>query len=299
MNQVFSGSEEGIQNAEDLVAEMVRNFGAEEEAIMHLVDAGEHEESLAYHFLNVSVLALMLGKEAGLEKQDMQSLGMGALLHDVGKLRIEKKILRKPGKLSRPELDLIQLHPPYGVELTSKLGQVPKEALRIIWQHHERFCGKGYPEGLVGKEIDRLARITMIANIYDNLCNNLEPDKSVPPNQALTLMHTKYGQVMDMTLFNVFVRTLGIYPPGSLVLLSNQDIGMVITNNPSAPLKPLVLLYDPEIPKKEAIIINLAKDTDLAIICSFHPKELSKEVYHYLTPRKRVAYFMEQSSESD
>lgn len=297
MNQVFSGSKEGIQNAENIVIEMVSNFEGEKETIMHLVDAGEYEESLAYHFLNVSVLALMLGNEAGLGEQDMQCLGMGALLHDVGKLKIEKKVLRKPGNLSRPELELIQLHPRYGLELASKIGQVPEKSLKVIWQHHERFCGNGYPKGLVGKEIERLARITMIANIYDNLCNNLDPDNSVTPNQALTLMHTQYGQVMDMTLFNIFVQTLGIYPPGSLVLLSNQEIGMVITNNPSAPLKPLVLLYDPEIPKKEAIIINLAEDTDLAILRSFHPNELSKEVYNYLTPRKRVAYFMEQNQE--
>jgi putative nucleotidyltransferase with HDIG domain len=293
MASMMAGSQEAAETAKEAVNGMVDVFLGDTDAIVHLINIKEKEEGIYYHSINVSVLALMLGKKAKLAQAEMQVLGMGALFHDIGKNRIEKKILRKTGPLLKAELELIQLHPRYGVEILNRTG-VPDEVFRVVLEHHERFDGQGYPAGLKGNNINKLARIVMIVDSYDNLCNHPDPEKCMTPYEALAYMYSKRQSQVDMDLFSEFIRGMGIYPPGTVVQLSNGEVGIVISINPQNPLKPSLLLYDPDVPKTDALIFDMEDDLDITIEKCIHADQLPDEMRLYLCPTRRVTYFMEK-----
>lgn len=291
MADIMTGGKDAVAHAQVVVSKMVDVFVQDTDAIVHLINIKEKGEGIYYHSLNVSILALMLGKKAKLNPDEMNSLGMGSLFHDIGKSRIEKKVLRKPPPLTKAESELIQLHPKYGVEIATQSGGFPPEATQIIFQHHEQYNGQGYPQRLRGEQITRLARITAIVDEYDNLCNPLDLEKSMTPYQALSYMYTKRQDRLDMELFSIFIRSLGIYPPGTVVKLSNGMHGIVISINPQNPLKPSLMLYDPDIPKDEALIFDMEDDMDVSIETSVRPEKLAPEIRWYLSPSARITYF--------
>lgn len=296
MNGIMSGTGEAVANASALVSDMADVFLSEKDAVVHLMDSKATDEGLYYHSLNVTVLSLMLGKEAGLSAEDLKALGLGAMFHDIGKHKIEKKVLKNP-KPGKAELQLIQLHPKFGVEIAVKAGGFTDPALRVIFQHHERMDGTGYPMRLPGQKITIPARIAAIADLYDNIVNNPDQSKAATPYQAMSFLFAKMKTKLDMQIFASFIRCLGIYPPGTIVQLSNDVIGMVIAVNQKNPLKPSLLIYDPEIPREEAIIFDMEDDPELSVVKSIHPTQLPKDIFAYLNPRSKMNYYMDNSSE--
>jgi hypothetical protein len=128
-------------------------------------------------------------------------------------------------------------------------------------------------------------------NYYDKLCNHVDPKQSMTPHEALSLMFSKQVAKFDKQTLQTLVKLLGIYPPGTVVQLSDDSVGIVISLNRSELLKPGVLIYSADIPKEEAVIIDLSRHTDLTIRKSLRPAQLSKEMFEYLNPRERVSYF--------
>jgi putative nucleotidyltransferase with HDIG domain len=283
-----------IATAKETVEEMVDLFLGESEAIVHLINIKQKDEYLYHHSLNISVLAAMLGKKARLTASQMHELGMAALFHDIGKNRIEKKVLKKKGKLTKAESALIKLHPQYGIDILTKSGIRDASILQAVKEHHEHIDGSGYPSALKGDEIGKLARIIKIVDAYDNLCNNPDMGKTMTPYEALSHMYGKQQHQIDMDLFSIFIRSMGIYPPGTIVQLSTGDIGIVITINPGNPLKPSLLLYDANIPREEALICEMEKQEDIAIEKSIRIDELPEQVRLYLCPTTHVTYFAEK-----
>jgi hypothetical protein len=163
----------------------------------------------------------------------------------------------------------------------------------IVYQHHERCDGRGYPRQLKSNEISRLTKILTVADCYDGLINRHDPQKSLTPYQALSYMFTKYSAVLDKESLSVFIRCMGVYPPGTIVVLNGDQIGMVVSVNLANVLAPSIVLYDPQIPKKEALIIDLDSEIDFKISSSIHPGKLPKEIFDYLSPRSRITYFVE------
>ncbi len=132
-----------------------------------------------------------------------------------------------------------------------------------------------------------------IADAYDNHCNHPDPEESFTPYLALSFMFTQQKKLFDKDLLALFIRCLGVYPPGTVVQLSNGAIGMVMAVNPDNQLCPSLVLYDPQIPKKEALIIDLADEPDLKVEKSIRLKHLPQEIFDYLSPRTRITYFVE------
>jgi putative nucleotidyltransferase with HDIG domain len=293
MQNLSTGSAEATEQADDLVQGIVGNLSADREAVVHLVNVKTKDETAFYHSLNVAILALVLAKEHGLDAEQMRLLGLGALLHDIGKQKIPKNLLYKRTPLSTAEKKLWQLHPRYGVEMMSTHAEFPREALQIIHQHHETNDGKGYPEGLQGDDISLLTKVTAIADRYDNLCNKIDPEESLTPYETLSYMFCRKQQQFDPVLLSLFIGCMGVYPPGTVVQLSNGIIGMVVSINSSNPLHPSILIYDPSVPKSEAVIFDLEGDAELKIERSLRPSQLPPEIYAYLDPRVRVTYFLE------
>ena len=291
LRNLFSRPRESVQQARVLIGDMVDALLTEKDVLLHLMNAKNADDGAYYHALNVTVLALMLGREAGLSTAEMNALGLGCLLHDMGKERVPSQILMKRTPWSAAERNFYQQHVMYGVEMAAKLPELSPGALEVIARHHEMLDGSGFPARLTEQKIGRLARIAAIANAFDNACNRINPADSLVPAEALSVMFKRDRDKYDKALMQYFIRCLGVYPPGSIVRLNNLAIGLVVNVNPGKLLQPTLLLYDAQVPKEEALLLNLADEPDLSVTATVRPGDLPPEVYDYLSPRSRISYY--------
>ena len=170
--------------------------------------------------------------------------------------------------------------------------------LAIIFQHHEMADGSGYPLGLKLEKISQPARVVALINFYDNLCNPLDLAQAMTPHEALSFMFGQRRNKFDALVLQQMIRCLGVYPPGSIVTLSNNAIAMVMSVNPLKPLRPWVMLYDENVPKEEAILLDLEQEPEIIIAKALRPALLPPATYAYLSPRKRVTYYFDSSATS-
>ncbi len=293
LRNLFSRPHESLEQAQSLVTGMVDSMLADKDVVLHLVNAKAGDENAYYHALNVTVLALIMGKEAQLSAEDMRALGLGTLLHDIGREKIPSQILLNKAPWTRAEISFYQQHVAYGVEMARSLPGMSEASLEVIAMHHEMLDGSGYPEHRKGGQIGRLARIAGIANAFDDLCNRPNPGESMTPAEAISFMFKKEAGKYDPVLLQLFIRCMGVYPPGSVVQLSNGQIGLVVNVNPGQLLHPALLMYDPAIPKEEALWLDLRDAPELSVAKTLRPAELDGAVLAYLDPRTRVSYFSE------
>jgi putative nucleotidyltransferase with HDIG domain len=238
------------------------------------------------------MLSIMIAREVQLPAELASVLGLGALFHDIGRKNIPDKILTKTEPYTASEQHLYELHAQYGYDITQKL-QLPVAVSAIVRDHHELFDGGGYPRRLKGEAIGVLARIVAIANYYDELCNPLSIAQALTPHEALSMMFAKHRARFDPKLLQVFIRCLGVYPPGTIVQLSNNMTGMVATVNTAKPMRPMLVIYDAGVPRHEAIMVDMEQEPDLQIVNAIRPGQVPPDVYAYLSPRKRVSYYFD------
>ncbi|MDY7001827.1 MAG: DUF3391 domain-containing protein, partial [Thermodesulfobacteriota bacterium] len=173
LRRVSGRSGEAAAEAAKVVDALAETFLSEQDVVMSLMSTRPGEDSKNYHALNVTVLAMMTGKELGLKAEAMHVLGMGALFHDIGKGRVPIHTMGKQGVTSmhRAEEKYYQEHPKLGAGIASDLPNFPQQSVRIILQHHEAVDGKGFPDKLPGDKISPYAKIVSIVDVYDNLLN--------------------------------------------------------------------------------------------------------------------------------
>ncbi|NTV96976.1 MAG: DUF3391 domain-containing protein [Thiobacillus sp.] len=293
---LYSRPQESVKAATELIGRMADSLLIDKDLAIHAMNDKVAGEDVYFHSLNVSVLAMMLAKEMHLPRSEIALIGMGALFHDIGKTRIPDKILRKQEPLTQAEQNFLAEHPRYGEEIARTM-LLPQAVIEIILHHHENMDGTGYPDKLDEHTIPRLTRIVAIANAFDNLCNQPNPAKSMTPYEAVSIMFAKLRKQFDPNALSVFIHSMGIYPPGTLVRLSDDIWGMVVSVNVRQPLRPVVVIYDPEVPKEEAVLINLDEEPDMKITRTFRPIELPREVFDYLSPRRRITYYFNEADE--
>jgi HD-GYP domain-containing protein (c-di-GMP phosphodiesterase class II) len=265
-------------------------IGAENE-VVHLVNSKCKEVGPAAHSVNVMVLSLLLGKAMRLSEEEMKWLGMGALLHDAGKSEVPPRILRSENR-TKPEEDFYRAHVAYGIKVVAGIRELATPVRNIIACHHECWDGSGYPNRLIAEKIPKLARIVALVNRYDNLCNPLDIKQARTPAGTILHLFKNEAARFQPEMLQAFVKMLGIYPPGSFVTLSNGAVGLVIESNSGDILHPLLMLHDAEIPRAEAILLDL-RDADLTIVSAVNPATLPLAVVEYLAPRGRVDYYVE------
>ncbi len=279
-----------------LVGQMIDAFLDSPEATLHVMGEKAGGEEVYYHSLNITILAMMLAKDMGLDSAEARDLGIGAMVHDIGLMDIPDRVLKKsPDEYTNAEKTLRQQHVDYGMSMGVKLGLSPG-ALAVIAQHHELADGSGYPKGSKVEAMTPAARLVSLVNYYDNLCNPVDINKAMTPHEALSHMFAQRRAKFDATALQLMIRSLGVYPPGSMVQLSNEALAVVTSINPKKPLRPWVLIYDPKVPKEEAIMLDLEKEADINISKSIRPALLPPKVAAYLNPRKRVTYFFDGGS---
>lgn len=293
MSKIGSRPLNAIDDAGSLISAMTDVLLNSDSLVLHLISgANKEQEGLYYHSLNVATLSMMLAKNLNLSADQIKAVGMGALFHDIGKLKIPSQILRKPTALTTPEQNLLKLHTKYGLDLVGLTDNFPLEAWPIIEQHHEYIDGSGYPKGLKESSIDKLAKIVAVVNEFDNLCHPLDMSKARSPHHALSYMYrTMKGKLPDLEM-KVMIKMMGVYPPGTIVLLSDQRVGIVMSVNSDNLLCPNVLVYDADVPRLEAPILTLEPDK-LSISKVVKIQALPQHVAEYLNPRAQVSYHIQ------
>lgn len=292
---MFSQPDLVREQATQLVAAMADSMLMDVEIAIQLMADKIGGEEMYLHSLNVATLAMMLAKEMKMPHELMKPLGLGALFHDCGEVDIPDRVLRKTEPLTRAEQALVQQHCIYGVEIGRKL-KLSQESLLVILQHHERADGSGYPKRVGATEQSMLARIVAIVNAYDELCNPYDAQRALTPHEALSTMYAQQRSQFDALAMSTFIRCMGVYPPGTIVGLSNGALGVVISVNSARSLKPTVLVYDTSVPRDEAIIVDLELEGDVSVAKTFRPQTLAPAAVAYLSPRKRMAYYFDTES---
>ncbi|KQY83445.1 MULTISPECIES: HD-GYP domain-containing protein [Roseateles] len=281
-------------NAERLTAALLDKMLVEGDLNMRLLNEAAGDRSTA-HALNVCIIALLLGRAFGLGRDEMMDLGVGSLLHDVGKLEIAARLRHRDESFTTAENQAYQQHVVKGVAIAQAMG-MPPGPLLIIAQHHEHADGSGFPQRINMDRMSTGARIVALVNRFDGLCNPLLPSKAMTPHEALSLMFAQGRNRFDATMLNAFIRMMGVYPPGSTVQLTDDRYALVVSVNSARPLKPRVMVHDPKVPKDEALILNLEEMPDLGIRRSLKPQFLPRASLEYLSPRARIAYFFDAAS---
>lgn len=283
--------------ARAVIERMTGSLLTDKDVAVNLMPERIMGEEMYLHALNVTVLSLMLARELNAPREAIVELGIGALFHDIGKIDVPDRIRLKTDPLTRAETALMQEHVAFGVQVGKRM-QLKPEALTVIAQHHETIDGGGYPQGLRGEKISLLSKIVSIANTYDNLCNPVNPARAITPHEALSLMYAQLRERFEPGPMSVFIRCLGVYPPGTIVVLGNDAFGMVVSVNSSRPLRPVVQVYDPGSPPEEPILVDLERETDLVISRTIKPAQLPRNIHEYLAPRKRISYYFDASGEA-
>lgn len=279
------------ETAERLTRDLISGILVDSELSIRLLHESAGDKA-STHALNVSVISLLLGRVFGLGEEEMLDLGVGALLHDIGKLGLPERVRHRGEHFTLAESKYYQEHVALGVAGGRRMGLRPG-ALLIVGQHHEMADGSGFPLGLNGDRIGFCSRIVALVNRYDNLCNPQASGRSMTPHEALSTLFAQGRSQFDTALMSGFIKMMGVYPPGSAVQLTDDRYGLVTTVNSTRPLKPRVLVHDPKVPRDEALPLDLERNPGIGIRRSLKPGQLPQDVLAYLSPRQRVTYYFE------
>jgi len=246
------------QVVDQLVADVIRTPNA----VMNLLAARSFDDYIFSHNINVATISIMLGNSMNLSREQLHALGVGALLHDIGRLRIALSIWNKEGELTEAEKREVQQHPVIGYQILEKSKEISDQSKLVVLQHHEKFDGKGYPTGIRNGKISTLARIVAIADVYDALTTKRPYRPALSPYDSVKTLLSSVDNHFDAEILKVFLKKLSLYPPGSAVSLNDHSVAMVVKVNPSSLLRPVVkLLRDSsgkEIPSGPEIDLSLS-----------------------------------------
>ena len=230
---------EGCQSlVDDITQSIFRNPGA----LVSLSRLKSRDDYSYMHSVAVCALMVALGRELKFSAEACRQLGMAGLLHDVGKVTVPLDVLNKPARLTEPETRLMRTHPERGHALLVEARGADAVALDVCLHHHERVDGKGYPHRLAGDAISIHARMGAVCDVYDAITSNRPYKAGWDPAHAIAQMATWKGQ-FDPEIFSAFVRSLGIYPVGSLVRMESGRLGIVTEHNPDDLLLPQVRVF--------------------------------------------------------
>jgi putative nucleotidyltransferase with HDIG domain len=288
---------EAKAQAEALTQALVDKMVGDQELCIRMLTENATDKA-SMHAMNVGVVSLLMGRCFGFAAEEMQDLGVGAMLHDIGKLDLPARMRHREDNFSPSETRVYEEHVELGLVQARRMSLSPG-ATAVIAQHHEHADGSGFPSQLNSDRMTMAARIVALVNRYDNLCNPRVPAKAMTPHESLSLLFAQGRSKFDTSILGAFIKMMGVYPPGSTVQLTDDRYGMVVAVNSSRPLKPSVLVCDAGVPREEALVLDLELSPGLGIRRSIKPQQLPPPVLEYLSPSVRVAYFFEPAPSAE
>ena len=241
-SEIKSGLNIDTKPFRKLASSFMDSIFRNQDALACLTQMRKKDAYLLEHSINVSILMGIFAKHLNIDKAIITELTTGALLHDIGKIKIPDEILNKPGRFTDEEFTIMNKHSFYSKEILEGSG-VKGIALDIAGLHHERLDGKGYPFGKKGDEISQYVRMASIVDVYDALTAERVYKTSMAPIKAFKILQEGCPDSFDAGLLTKFIQCIGIHPVGTLVKLTSQKVGLVTQSNPDNPLKPIVKTF--------------------------------------------------------
>ena len=235
-------------------------------AMAHIMNRGK-SDSLASSAINIAIISATVAFHLQIPRQRVVFLVSAALLHDIGMMQISEAIVNKQNVLTSQEYEQLKLHSMYSARFVTDVLMLPREVSNIVLQHHERWDGSGYPNGRKGEEIDLGARILAVADTFEALVGKKSYHDAIISYEAMKTLLAESGTHFDSDVTKAFVQTMGVYPVGSIIQLSDNSVAKVIQANPEAPFLPAVQLQG-----EDGAIIKLAQQKALYIVRVVAPK---------------------------
>lgn len=231
--------------AVEIVDEMFESLTRNKDALFSLISIQNKDEYTFNHSLNVAVITATFCKYLGMNEEEIKIYTLGALFHDLGKIKIPTEVITKPGAFSREDVQIMRRHPEFGKKLIEEQTDVDSRIIDVVYEHHERMDGSGYPRGLNNEEISLGGRLVSIADVYDALTSDRPYHEGDSPKEVLSYMYKLSPSDFDSDLLQKFIQSIGIYPVGSLVRLKSGFLAIVVESAKDELTKPVVLLiYD-------------------------------------------------------
>lgn len=246
--------------------------------LITITDIATLDNVIFYHLVSVCTLSIMTGITLGYNESRLKELGVGALLHDIGKSKIDPEIVKRVGNLSEEEYTELCRHPELGFQIIRQYNDISLLSAHIAYQHHERWDGKGYPRCLAGNEIHEYARIIAVANTYDNLMTDRPNRPPYQVNQAIKLLKHMSGIYFEPRIVTAVVANIATYPVGSFIKLNTGEIGIVSKNNPDNPQRPVIrIVVDSHMRRvKQPYEIDLSQMTTVIPVEVMNERDLSQ-----------------------
>lgn len=234
----FNGAlaQQAIAIVRKLIDELIEN----DEIIISLGSLRRVDDYTLEHSVNVCILSLVIGMSIGIDHDELMDLGIGAILHDIGKMLIPKHILNKPGLLTVDEYKIVKKHTTYGYDILKKSSKISKRAAEVALNHHERLDGNGYPSGKKEGQISIYSRIVAVCDVYDALTSDRVYKKKIEAHKALEYICKMVNIQFDNEIVKILLKCIGIYPLGCVVKLNTNEIGVVVDLNKIDISKPVV-----------------------------------------------------------
>lgn len=249
------------------IQRMIEDLLSSTDILGNLTEIQVYDDYTFHHSINTSIISLILGIGARYSERKLIELGMGVLMHDIGKIMVPEQILNKKNSLTQVEFEEIKKHTTYGFEILRKCNDLSLLSAHVTLQHHEKWDGTGYPRRLKGKSIHEYGRLAAIADVYEALTSKRVYRNALEPNEAYEYIISQRGTHFDPQILDIFKKNIAVYPSGSGVLLSNGQRGNVIKQNPAFPNRPFVrVFYENERALSSPIDYNLAEYPSIMII---------------------------------
>lgn len=269
LNRYVRSKEIHLQELVRMVNALVDEMLSSRNELINLKDVRQQDEYLFAHLVNVCALSIMLASRMGYNRDKVKSIGLGALLHDFGKVIIPPSLLQKEADFSPEEILELKKHTLYGYNILKDDPTINTTGKIAVLMHHENLDGSGYPLGLSGDKIHYSARIVSICNLFDSITSDRKFKLALSTADAVERLTCSTGTILDKSLTDEFLSMIPIFPNGTLVLLSNGLIGIVISNNSKSLTRPVVrLLYNPKTKTRygKNYIVDLMKELSLKIL---------------------------------
>ena len=240
MQDVRIGKQIELEQVDPVVEHLTDSILRNKDALLSLCRIKQKDDYTFLHSVSIGALLISFARALGLDRNVIRLLGIGGMLHDIGKMKVPDEVLNKPGKLSDEEFAIMKSHVVYSRDILSETPGIDQISLDVAAQHHERHDGSGYPLGLKGSEMSVYGQMAAIVDVYDAITSDRCYHKGMEPTVALRKMFEWSRFHFNPELIHTFVRTIGIYPVGTLVMLESGKIGIVIAQNDKTLTQPLV-----------------------------------------------------------
>ncbi|PMJ91549.1 HD-GYP domain-containing protein [Vibrio sp. 10N.261.55.A7] len=243
-NRLLSHTFEGtLDEIDEWADNMIESVLVDTDALRCVSALRSKDEYLLEHSVNVSCLLVTFGKHLGLDKETLKQMAIGGIIHDIGKTKVKDEVLHKPARLTPEEFEHMKLHQVYADEMIIEIKGLSQISRDVCLMHHEKLDGNGYPRGLKGDQIPQHARMVCIIDIYDALTADRCYKKGMSSAEAFKIILGLTPNHLDADLVYKFINSIGVYPVGSIVELSDGKVGIVWSSNAAQPLKPEVKCF--------------------------------------------------------